>query len=1046
MFSLEHVPATRSVCRFNIREKEDEYENAFVYLECQSATAQEIKHEMEILLYNRTERLFIGSLNMSRNNITELDAQTFQYKELEGVVGLYLDQNQISKLPGNLFHSQALTSVKIVNLSRNNIRCLSSTQFEYLERLSSLDLSYNELDHYGLPQGVFTSIRLATVIDLDLVESVFPNLIRLDLSHNKISFLPDGLFEGKGLTDLVTLSLHHNNLSDIPRCIFTSNFLISLSGLFLHHNFINQIPPSSPLSESTLINLNKLNLEFNQLETISADLFDSRNWTSLKRLVLDNNNISRLPDAMFSSRYLGKLEHISFSHNSMEELPGNSFFNSCLTSLKYLSFSHNMIKILPVNFFYLETYFSVFPHTCNCSEMHQCPPFEGLTHVDLSFNQISHIPIGFFRPLKNLKEIKLNNNMINTINVTCFPDSFEHLQILDLSYNFINSPIIEIFTLALSSKELNPSLNVSHNQLTVQESFLFVKNYRCLFQTFYLDLSYNNISKISGKKLYFYYPVEEWTFNDEYFKVEFESKLVLDKVKAYVSGNHILDVNRLVQATLFLDLNDLKWPMYKKTAVYGLILQLYSFIKTFHYSYHCNCDMLKYLRLQETKIFKQSLLRVNEDPLSRRHGYVARFRDFNYLLCGTPAELAGKYLYDLKPEELQCHDSNCTDSVKCSCTYTPANYTVKFNCTGKRLKYIPSITKNESNLEVYFGFNDLKRFPVISLHVSCKITVLDLSYNSIDTILKDFFTHYPKIHKLNLAGNLLKDLPLIPEWNHLNTLNYLELRENHFICNCSGLSLKKTLISLNKRVTISDIDKITCYGPEKVKNKVIYDAPDSLFGCPFLNMVLILILVFTFLLFIVILLFIAYVFRDYIKLFLFIHFGWRFFYTYQKEETQYDVFVSYSFMDSDWVEERLMKPLEGLDPPYNLCLHERDFQVGIPICDNITRAIEGSKCTLVVVSRNWLESDWCQFEFRVAHCLATVEKKSRLIVLLKEKIPADEIKGDLELYIKTFTYLDSTNKLFWPRLLTDLPEPNINEVENQNDAHESDDIELIHVM
>ena len=163
MFSLEHVPATRSVCRFNIREKEDEYENAFVYLECQSATAQEIKHEMEILLYNRTERLYIGCLNMSRNNITELDAQTFQYKELEGVVGLYLNQNQISKLPENLFHSQALRSEKTLYLSRNKIRCLSSTQFEYLERLSSLDLSYNELDHYGLPQGVFTSIRLATV-------------------------------------------------------------------------------------------------------------------------------------------------------------------------------------------------------------------------------------------------------------------------------------------------------------------------------------------------------------------------------------------------------------------------------------------------------------------------------------------------------------------------------------------------------------------------------------------------------------------------------------------------------------------------------------------------------------------------------------------------------------------------------------------------------------------------------------------------------------------------------------------------------------------
>ena len=76
-----------------------------------------------------------------------------------------------------------------------------------------------------------------------------------------------------------------------------------------------------------------------------------------------------------------------------------------------------------------------------------------------------------------------------------------------------------------------------------------------------------------------------------------------------------------------------------------------------------------------------------------------------------------------------------------------------------------------------------------------------------------------------------------------------------------------------------------------------------------------------------------------------------------------------------------MNPLETLNPPYNLCLDERDFLIGVPICDNISKAIEGSKCTICVVSRNWLESDWCQFEFRMAHYLAAVEKKIRLLVI-----------------------------------------------------------------
>ena len=1025
MLSLQHVPATRSVCRFK-----DAF-NLVLVLECESATAQDIIREMEILSYNQSNNnSFIRGLRMGTSNITELDDQTFQYKELTGIEFLFLDRNQISKLPENLFNSHALRSLEYLRLSRNKISCLSSKQFHCLENLVELDLSYNELNHLGLPEGVFTSIPSS-------------NLENIDLSHNKITFLPSGLFEGKALTSLLTLYLQNNHMSEIPRSVFVSNFLTNLTQVKLEHNFIHQIQPSSPLSESTLINLEELNLEFNQLETISVDLFHSNNWTSLKGLKLDNNNLSDLPDFMFTLPYFHKLERISVTNNLMEGLPGNLFFNSCLISLKYLNFSHNMIKTLPVKFFYPQTYFSIYPHTCNCSEMNQCPPFKGITHVDLSFNDISHIPIRFFRILENLKEIKLNNNMISMINVKCFPESLRQLKRLDLSHNFIKSNISEIFELALRSQERFLVLNVSHNQLTVQEDIIPFCPYTCFsryrFAYIYLDMSYNNISEIfeppAASKILYYTLMNSLKIAQLDY-----SHIVLSRVIGNVSGNHILNVNNLVQATLELDLNDFNLTVSDEILGYRYILRLHSFIRTFRYSYHCNCDMLKYLRFQKTRFFNVSLWQANRGY--RLFGYIVSRSDFRRLRCGAPAELAGKYLSQLKTEELQCHDSKCTDSVKCSCTYTPSNYTVKINCTGNKLKYLPSITQNPSDLEVYLGFNDLKKIPVISLHVACKIMVLDLSYNFISSISNEFFTQYPKLRNLNLVGNLLINLPLIHEWNNLNHLYFLKLGENHFICNCSGLSLKKTLMHINKRVTISDIDKITCYLPEKVKNKVIYDSPDTLFGCHFLNLFLILTLFFTFLLFIVILLFIAYVFRDYIRLFLFIQFGWRFFYSYKKKETLYDVFISYSSLDSDWVINNLMNPLESLDPPYNLCLHERDFQVGIPICDNITRAIEGSKCTLVVVSKNWLESDWCQFEFRVAHCLATVEKKSRLIVLLQEKIPADEIKGDLELYIKTFTYLDSTNKLFWPRLLTDLPKPYINQAQNQNGAHDNNNIEL----
>ena len=98
--------------------------------------------------------------------------------------------------------------------------------------------------------------------------------------------------------------------------------------------------------------------------------------------------------------------------------------------------------------------------------------------------------------------------------------------------------------------------------------------------------------------------------------------------------------------------------------------------------------------------------------------------------------------------------------------------------------------------------------------------------------------------------------------------------------------------------------------------------------------------------------------------------------------------------------------------------------------------MNGSKYTICVVSKNWLESDWCQFEFRVAHSMATVEKKIRLLVILKEEIPKNKSTGDLKFYMRTFTYLDAAQPLFWSRLLNDLPKPDRDETREADDGSE----------
>ena len=42
----------------------------------------------------------------------------------------------------------------------------------------------------------------------------------------------------------------------------------------------------------------------------------------------------------------------------------------------------------------------------------------------------------------------------------------------------------------------------------------------------------------------------------------------------------------------------------------------------------------------------------------------------------------------------------------------------------------------------------------------------------------------------------------------------------------------------------------------------------------------------------------------------------------------FDVFVSYSHEDHQWVTEQLIPELEHKNPKLKVCIHERDFKVG----------------------------------------------------------------------------------------------------------------------
>uniref|UniRef100_A0A182P120 TIR domain-containing protein n=1 Tax=Anopheles epiroticus TaxID=199890 RepID=A0A182P120_9DIPT len=141
----------------------------------------------------------------------------------------------------------------------------------------------------------------------------------------------------------------------------------------------------------------------------------------------------------------------------------------------------------------------------------------------------------------------------------------------------------------------------------------------------------------------------------------------------------------------------------------------------------------------------------------------------------------------------------------------------------------------------------------------------------------------------------------------------------------------------------------------------------------------------------------------------------------KEADFHYDVFVSYSNEDRNWVLDYLLPNMEGVSQ-INLCLHERDFEVGYGILENIISCMDRSRCLMLIVSESFLLSHWCQFEMHLAQHRLLETRRDELILVLLEDIPKRKCPKTLSYLLKTKTYIKWPTKsvneqaLFWKRL------------------------------
>jgi len=97
-------------------------------------------------------------------------------------------------------------------------------------------------------------------------------------------------------------------------------------------------------------------------------------------------------------------------------------------------------------------------------------------------------------------------------------------------------------------------------------------------------------------------------------------------------------------------------------------------------------------------------------------------------------------------------------------------------------------------------------------------------------------------------------------------------------------------------------------------------------------------------------------------------------------EYWYDAFISYSHVDTEWVQSELLPQLEkaGL----KVCIDSRDFEIGVPSLVNMERAVDNSRHTLIVLTPAWVESQWTEFESLLAGTSDPAGRRRRLIPLM----------------------------------------------------------------
>ena len=355
-----------------------------------------------------------------------------------------------------------------------------------------------------------------------------------------------------------------------------------------------------------------------------------------------------------------------------------------------------------------------------------------------------------------------------------------------------------------------------------------------------------------------------------------------------------------------------------------------------------------------------------------------------------------------------------------------------------------------------FAGNQLTSLKKI-LVIKANLKSLDLSRNSLTAIEDEDMLAFPDLIGLNLETNTLtsiaglkslkflrhlnvanNQLTVIPNWMFRETdlsvysLEGLDLSNNPYQCTCNIEKFRKWILS--DTIVLLVGARYACASPKYLEGQSITAIDlDCSSKAGFYTIVSIPCILMT-----LILLALLYKYRWHIKYML--HLICRHYRPFPNLDEEFEMidginryhaYVAYndeSRRDEAWVLDELQPNIENGPEPFKLCIRSRDFIPGQSLFGLISDRIERSRKTILVLTPQFIESQWCHHEMETAQMLLFQQERDVLVLVLLEDIPELKISLSLRKLLCHKKYLKWPNDragqgLFWQRLREELKKP-----------------------